>query len=523
MGKFIPVAAGQACPAVLKAERAEGGAKRSAACSAVRCFLVSQCIFELLAVAIRHPSSDRLLQIFCALVVRLLRGGLGAGGPQQAAAAALAPALAEQLLCQLRLADASAQALAAASAALSPCLPLEAFSPVLPALLAKLGANCAEAFKALMASLALSAKKHNELDLNSFVPRLLSLMPLEPPKALLRSALRPGGLQRVRAAVPLAAAMAAVGQKPMEPENWEVEENISFQRTFGTFPRAGDTAETSPAEKAAAPALRCQRLQGLAMLGQLEMAESPNAANFQERPQWRVEILDDHSELFLSLSLLPVSRCFSPAYAVDPGQLGFWICEFPEASDEEKNCHQLDLRPPVHVSATPGCEHLVSVALPRGLYTVVPFSSHVVLDTGAERARQLCRSQRCGCVDANLVQPALWDLGSRFAAISMWAESTDLSICQASPWYQRLRIDWSLLTQSLPIWLRSNSPEPLEVLICVTGEDDQALLGTEPCLDLWPELPHRRVRNERTGALRVHVAKLAAMSSLRVSCVWQER
>ncbi|CAJ1452621.1 unnamed protein product, partial [Effrenium voratum] len=54
----------------------------------------------------------------------------------------------------------------------------------------------------------------------------------------------------------------------------------------------------------------------------------------------------------------------------------------------------------------------------------------------------------------------------------MWAESTDLSICQASPWYQRLRIDWSLLTQSLPIWLRSNSPEPLEVLICVTGEDD---------------------------------------------------
>ena len=52
----------------------------------------------------------------------------------------------------------------------------------------------------------------------------------------------------------------------------------------------------------------------------------------QERPQWRVEILDDHSELFLSLSLLPVSRCFSPAYAVDPGQLGFWICEFPEAS-----------------------------------------------------------------------------------------------------------------------------------------------------------------------------------------------
>ncbi|CAJ1385436.1 unnamed protein product [Effrenium voratum] len=276
MGKFIPVAAGQACPAVLKAERAEGGAKRSAACSAVRCFLVSQCIFELLAVAIRHPSSDRLLQIFCALVVRLLRGGLGAGGPQQAAAAALAPALAEQLLCQLRLADASAQALAAASAALSPCLPLEAFSPVLPALLAKLGANCAEAFKALMASLALSAKtKHNELDLNSFVPRLLSLMPLEPPKAvafhsgaagvlalcshtaaitslcrpwvvstamaLLRSALRPGGLQRVRAAVPLAAAMAAVGQKPMEPENWEVEENISFQRRPSAPSRAPAT------------------------------------------------------------------------------------------------------------------------------------------------------------------------------------------------------------------------------------------------------------------------------------------
>ena len=42
---------------------------------------------------------------------------------------------------------------------------------------------------------------------------------------------------------------------------------VSIHRTFGTFPRAGDTAETSPAEKAAAPALRCQRLQGLAMRG----------------------------------------------------------------------------------------------------------------------------------------------------------------------------------------------------------------------------------------------------------------
>lgn len=34
--------------------------------------------------------------------------------------------------------------------------------------------------------------------------------------------------------------------------------------------------------------------------------------------------------------------------------------------------HQLDLKPALHVSATEATEHLVSVALPKGLYTLAP-------------------------------------------------------------------------------------------------------------------------------------------------------
>ncbi|CAE7931350.1 unnamed protein product [Symbiodinium necroappetens] len=391
------------------------------------------------------------------------------------------------------------------------------------------------------------------------VPRLLSLAPLEPPQgsvfssgaaallalcshsaaitslcrpwvfstasALLQSALRAGagGLGAVRAAIPLAAAVEA-GEDDTSPSDWhwEVEENLCMQRTFrGTWrsrafsmsSTAGSGAFFADRAEAASPqpALRCQRLHGLAQLFRLShLPESPNAALFQERPQLRIEVSDERMELFVSLSLFPVTRCRMPCYAVDesaPGTLGLWICELPAAASEaRKRSHQLDLRPPVHVSASsPGCkEHFVSVALPRGLYTLIPFSSHVVLDQqGVQRAKFGCRSQSCGCVDSNLMQESAWELGSRFACISAWAEATELAVYEADPWYQRLRIEWDLLMQSLPIWLCAGTEGSMEVLICVTGpEEDQAsLLGAEPCVDIWPPIEHRRVRNERTGGI----------------------
>ncbi|CAE8646265.1 unnamed protein product, partial [Polarella glacialis] len=123
---------------------------------------------------------------------------------------------------------------------------------------------------------------------------------------------------------------------------------------------------------------------------------------------------------------------------------------------------------------------------------------------------------------------SLWDRGSRFAAVSAWSEVADLEIFEAEPWHQRLVLDGELLAQSLPVWLcPAHSGGPIEVLICVgckedLAEDPASLRGSEPCLDLWPSLPHRRVRNERTGALRIHVPELRAGRPLRVSCLWQE-
>ncbi|CAE7202442.1 unnamed protein product [Symbiodinium natans] len=549
----------------------------------IRRFLASQCIFELLAVALRHPATDRQLLVFAALATRLGRDT----HERRAAAAALSPALAEQMSLRFDRGDSLSiplQALAATAASLSPFLPVEAFAPLLPPLLAPLSASAPGAFVALVASLALSARKGRDLDLDQMVPRLLSLAPLEPPQAstfqsgaaallalcshsaaitslcrpwvfstasaLLRSALRAGagGLGAVRAAIPLAAAVQP-GEDDISPSSdwqWEVEENLCMQRTFrGTWrSRAFSMSSTAGSgaffadyanrEAAASPqpTMRCQRLHGLAQLFRLShLPESPNSALFQERPQLRIEVGDDRMELFVSVSLLPVSRCQTPCYAVDesaPGALGLWICELPATSEARKRSHQLDLRPPVHVSASSaGCkEHLVSVALPRGLYTLIPFSSHVVLDQqGVQRAKFGCRGQCCGCVDSNLMQESLWELGSRFACISTWAEATDLAIYEADPWYQRLHIEWSLLMQSLPIWLCAGAVEgSMEVLICVTGpEEDQAsLLGAEPCVDLWPPIPHRRVRNERTGAVRLHIPALSAGQTLRVSCLWQE-
>eukprot|EP00747_Dinoflagellata_sp_TGD_P110080 gnl/TRDRNA2_/TRDRNA2_170854_c1_seq1.p1 gnl/TRDRNA2_/TRDRNA2_170854_c1~~gnl/TRDRNA2_/TRDRNA2_170854_c1_seq1.p1 ORF type:complete len:903 (+),score=100.90 gnl/TRDRNA2_/TRDRNA2_170854_c1_seq1:207-2711(+) len=48
------------------------------------------------------------------------------------------------------------------------------------------------------------------------------------------------------------------------------------------------------------------------------------------------------------------------------------------------------------------------------------------------------------------------------------------------------------------------------------------LRAAEPSIELWPPVAHRRVRNERTGALRIHIPKLHAEEPVRVTCLWQE-
>ncbi|CAK9094785.1 Uncharacterized protein SCF082_LOCUS44537 [Durusdinium trenchii] len=361
----------------------------------IRRFLVSQGIFELLAVAIRHPNSERQLHIFCALLVRLLRADPEHHGPRTVSQ--LSQPLAEKLLELLsRPESSSASAVAAAAAALAP--PLEVFAPAMPQLLR----NAApEAFKALAASLTLDTSCMEQLN----VPRLLSMMPVDPPKGLvfhhgalaalslcsrtaaLTSLCRPWvvstamallrsllscptfGLRSVRVALPLAAAQEE-RVPPMCAFTCEVEEKIQMQKTFGSTWRTA----TPPDDTAGrgGPPLRKQRLLGWAELRPwAQLPASPNAKHFQERPQLRVEIVDDHTELFLALSLLPVSKCLNPCFALDEGQMGFWICECPE---ELRDQHQLDLKAPIHVSASEASEHLISVALPKGLYTVAPWT-----------------------------------------------------------------------------------------------------------------------------------------------------
>lgn len=517
---------------------------------AIRRFLVSQGIFELLAVAIRYPSSSRQLQIFCGFLVRLLRDPEHRHQP-------LGQPLAEQLGDLLQRPDAtlSAQAVAAASAALSPLVPVEAFEPLLPRLLGS-AARTPEAFKALCASLTLSAARADVSWLN--VPRLLSLIPVDPPKgiffhhgalcalalcdrtaamtslcrpwvvsaamALLRSAMTTSSsqlpLKELKVALPLAA-IADEAKTPPGPAmgptelSCEVEEKMRMKRTFGSTWRTA-TPEPDTSGAASTPRLRKQRLLGLAQRWPREqLAASPNAADFQERPQVRLEIFDEHTELFLALSALPVCKCpLSDAFP--EGQMGFWICECPE---EQRDKHQLDLKAAVHVSAsTDATEHLVSVALPRGLYTLVPFSSHQVC-ADADRIKAQCRKQLCGCVDLNLHQENLYELGTRFLYLSIWGEATEISIQATKPWFQRLRLRWPLVT-ALPLWLCPS--KATEVLICITDTDEGecSLRHSEPCLDLWPLVPHRRVRNERTGALRIHIPRLSG--NLRISCMWQE-
>lgn len=506
----------------------------------IRRFLVSQGIFELLAVAIRHPNSERQLHIFCALLVRLLRADPEHHGPRTVSQ--LSQPLAEKLLELLsRPESSSASAVAAAAAALAP--PLEVFAPAMPQLLR----NAApEAFKALAASLTLDTSCMEQLN----VPRLLSMMPVDPPKGLvfhhgalaalslcsrtaaLTSLCRPWvvstamallrsllscptfGLRSVRVALPLAAAQEE-RVPPMCAFTCEVEEKIQMQKTFGSTWRTA----TPPDDTAGrgGPPLRKQRLLGWAELRPwAQLPASPNAKHFQERPQLRVEIVDDHTELFLALSLLPVSKCLNPCFALDEGQMGFWICECPE---ELRDQRQLDLKAPIHVSASEASEHLISVALPKGLYTVVPFSSHQIVTDAVTQSKTKCRGQSCGCIDLNLHQETLYDLGTRFVYLSMWGEATDLPIQEAAAWFQRLRVEWPLL-MALPLWLIAEAPT--EVLLCITGpDDDECLLrGSEPCMDLWPLIPHRRVRNERTGALRIHIPRL--QGNLRISCLWQE-
>ena len=67
----------------------------------------------------------------------------------------------------------------------------------------------------------------------------------------------------------------------------------------------------------------------------------------------------------------------------------------------------------------------------------------------------------------------------------------------------------------------------------VSGADLHHPFGSAPCcckdtfgvpraecgMDLWPSVPHRRIRNERTGALRIYIPQLE--KNLRLSCLCQ--
>eukprot|EP00931_Biecheleriopsis_adriatica_P039264 TRINITY_DN22453_c0_g1_i1.p1 TRINITY_DN22453_c0_g1~~TRINITY_DN22453_c0_g1_i1.p1 ORF type:complete len:1764 (+),score=324.70 TRINITY_DN22453_c0_g1_i1:32-5293(+) len=572
----------------------------------VRRFLVAQCVFELLAVAIRHPVSERHLLIFAALLCRLCQDP----EHRQAASETVLPSLLEQLGKLLDRHESAtgvlSEAVAAAAASLSPFIPVGSCASVLPSMLAILSSSAPRAFHFLSCSIALSVRRGNEIT-DDFVPRMLSLIPLEQPEevsfhcgaaavlalcshtaaitslsrpwvasaasAILRRSLRagPGGLASIRVCMPLAAARKAAGTEVEQPcSEWyaEVEEQISMQNSLRWTLRSRGGLSGSPAATCTSgfgfqagadmlpaspgPTMRQQRLHGFAQLLRLaDMAESPNAVLFQETPQIRIQVFDEQVQVFLSLSLLPAACCMQPNFAVNStsaGLLGFWICELPmngepctfegmlsqaehESVMSKQRSHQLDLRPPLHASAaSPGkTEHLASVTLPRGLFTLIPFNSHEIMTAqGADHVKSRCRSQGCGCVDLNLSQDSVWELGSRYATFTLWAEATELDVFEAEPWHQRLTLDGELLAQSLPIWLcpAEEVGSPMEVLICITSREENeqgsSLLGSEPCLDLWPAVPHRRVRNERTGALRIHILELPARQPLRVSCVWQE-
>jgi len=142
--------------------------------------------------------------------------------------------------------------------------------------------------------------------------------------------------------------------------------------------------------------------------------------------------------------------------------------------------------------------------------------------------RHYCCGIGCGCADLNLRQNKLWRQNSQYAAIGICGVCTDMRVVEALPYHMRHVVDGELLAQSIPLWLFAQPDNiPTEVLMCLStqagsGCTCQSLRGSELCLDLCPTLPHRRLRNERTGALRIYIPQLRPNEPLRVTCLWQD-
>ncbi|CAE8674716.1 unnamed protein product, partial [Polarella glacialis] len=160
------------------------------------------------------------------------------------------------------------EAMAAAAASLSPFIPVTHFSAAVRSLLGHLVGKAPSSFHHLACSLAASARRSSDLELSSFVPRLLSLVPLQAPEALafhggaaallalcshtaattslsrswvastgiaiMRRALRTGkgAFGSIRVCVPLAAAEREENRGEAKPQSqWysEVEEKVLLQ------------------------------------------------------------------------------------------------------------------------------------------------------------------------------------------------------------------------------------------------------------------------------------------------------
>lgn len=499
----------------------------------IRKFLVSQNIFELLAVAIRHPATDRHALIFTALLTRLCHDPEG----RRSAVDVVSPALLQQIPKYLGSSTVMAEAALAAAASLAPFLPVHAFLPVVRSTAGHLSESAPEAFHHFAFCLAASVQRSEHLDLNAFVPRLLSLVPPEPPGTVCFR----GGAAALLALCSHTSATTSLSRRWASATGAAVvrrtlQGHSGLTSIHVSIPLAeqdnDDTARASEEDATAQTHAGFQRrLTGHNRLLKLaDIRGSPNSALFHERQQLRIG-LSAPTELFISLALLPGTHCHPPAAACGcddagdgcGGQLGLWICEMPLPADGETLCHQLDLRQPLHATAAASgrTEHAIVLTLPRGTFTLVPFSTHVLPPDAAGAARTRCRLLGCGCVDLNLAQQSCWTRSSLYAACSVWAESSSMTVSEVLPFHLRLAIESLLLPQSIPLWCVAPDG-PTELLICLCCQDGESLQGSEVHLDLWPAVPHRRVRNERTGALRIYVPELGHGEKIRLTCLWQE-
>ena len=74
----------------------------------------------------------------------------------------------------------------------------------------------------------------------------------------------------------------------------------------------------------------------------------------------------------------------------------------------------------------------------------------------------------------------------------------------------------------ISLWTQTCGYQNLSALQCLTRA---SLLGAEPCVDLWPPIEHRRVRNERTGRgdCKTVLGRVAGFESSGLFCAGNVR